>query len=105
MVLIDAMSELVKGGLFFFEQKTAYGRRISDWSSDVCSSDLGSACACAISVRLQTLGLLRSRCRSPEPATPLRDPSHGSSRDGAQVSRSEERRVGTECVSTCRSRW
>src|SRR3546814_4323345 len=26
--------------LFFFKQKTAYGRRISDWSSDVCSSDL-----------------------------------------------------------------
>src|SRR3546814_3412501 len=25
---------------FFFKQKTAYGRRISDWSSDVCSSDL-----------------------------------------------------------------
>src|SRR3546814_17344875 len=25
---------------FFFEQKTAYERRISDWSSDVCSSDL-----------------------------------------------------------------
>src|SRR3546814_9440008 len=26
--------------VFFFKQKTAYGRRISDWSSDVCSSDL-----------------------------------------------------------------
>src|SRR3546814_3007680 len=25
---------------FFFQQKTAYGMRISDWSSDVCSSDL-----------------------------------------------------------------
>src|SRR3546814_2677506 len=29
---------------FFFKQKTAYELRISDWSSDVCSSDLGSAC-------------------------------------------------------------
>src|SRR3546814_9010851 len=28
------------GGFFFFKQKTAYGMRISDWSSDVCSSDL-----------------------------------------------------------------
>src|SRR3546814_10154732 len=28
---------------FFFKQKTAYDMRISDWSSDVCSSDLGSA--------------------------------------------------------------
>src|SRR3546814_10815083 len=28
---------------FFFKPKTAYERRISDWSSDVCSSDLGEA--------------------------------------------------------------
>src|SRR3546814_3341945 len=28
---------------FFFKQKTAYEMRISDWSSDVCSSDLGLA--------------------------------------------------------------
>src|SRR3546814_11727188 len=28
--------------IFFFKQKTAYEMRISDWSSDVCSSDLGS---------------------------------------------------------------
>src|SRR3546814_15430352 len=28
------------GGFFFFKQKTAYEMRISDWSSDVCSSDL-----------------------------------------------------------------
>src|SRR3546814_6601245 len=28
---------------FFFKQKTAYEMRISDWSSDVCSSDLPSA--------------------------------------------------------------
>src|SRR3546814_5368119 len=28
---------------FFFKQKTAYERRISDWSSDVCSSDLSRA--------------------------------------------------------------
>src|SRR3546814_9783829 len=35
---------------FFFKQKTAYEMRISDWSSDVCSSDL-IAGACGISVR------------------------------------------------------
>src|SRR3546814_7617512 len=28
--------------IFFFKQKTAYEMRISDWSSDVCSSDLAS---------------------------------------------------------------
>src|SRR3546814_8128369 len=34
---------MINGGLlcfFFFKQKTAYEMRISDWSSDVCSSDL-----------------------------------------------------------------
>src|SRR3546814_7167439 len=32
--------------MFFFKQKTAYEMRISDWSSDVCSSDLGWTAAC-----------------------------------------------------------
>src|SRR3546814_19824809 len=31
--------------VFFFKQKTAYEMRISDWSSDVCSSDLGATAA------------------------------------------------------------
>src|SRR3546814_15673487 len=36
-------------GVFFFKQKTAYEMRISDWSSDVCSSDLSAdADRCAI---------------------------------------------------------
>src|SRR3546814_10515178 len=30
---------------FFFKQKTAYEMRISDWSSDVCSSDLSHRCS------------------------------------------------------------
>src|SRR3546814_1642949 len=30
--------------VFFFKQKTAYDMRISDWSSYVCSSDLGELC-------------------------------------------------------------
>src|SRR3546814_5512848 len=38
---------LQRGGrgvvFFFFKQKTAYEMRISDWSADVCSSDLGAA--------------------------------------------------------------
>src|SRR3546814_13552987 len=33
---------------FFFKQKTAYEMRISDWSSDVCSSDLRSVHQCII---------------------------------------------------------
>src|SRR3546814_20426419 len=34
------MLQCVCGMVFFFKQKTAYEMRISDWSSDVCSSDL-----------------------------------------------------------------
>src|SRR3546814_8248319 len=35
---------------FFFKQKTAYELRISDWSSDVCSSDLGVPTTRALSL-------------------------------------------------------
>src|SRR3546814_3140762 len=37
----------------FFKQKTAYEVRISDWSSDVCSSDLHEAVACLALRQLQ----------------------------------------------------
>src|SRR3546814_2976876 len=36
--------------VFFFKQKTAYEMRISDWSSDVCSSDLADDDRCGIDV-------------------------------------------------------
>src|SRR3546814_4845567 len=35
-----AIAICLYSGCFFFKQKTAYEMRISDWSSDVCSSDL-----------------------------------------------------------------
>src|SRR3546814_1397706 len=38
---------------FFFKQKTAYEMRISDWSSDVCSSDLKWRVKAAYSRRVQ----------------------------------------------------
>src|SRR3546814_3844436 len=38
--------------IFFFKQKTAYEMRISDWSSDVCSSDLALPHAREIGMRL-----------------------------------------------------
>src|SRR3546814_15644625 len=111
---------------FFFKQKTAYEMRISDWSSDVCSSDL-SPCEPA-----RLFGLTLTRCageifpfsqaesiliswqlrwlyatrisgrtqlrRAPPSASPPRARRR-------RVRRSEERRGGKECVSTCRSRW
>src|SRR3546814_1115778 len=89
--------------LFFFKQKTAYERRISDWSSDVCSSDLADR-----------------KPRQPSAAGPFEGPSSFLRHSGSAaatsapnsvtaqqeyIHRSEERRVGKECVSTCRSRW
>src|SRR3546814_4572955 len=100
--------------VFFFKQKTAYEMRISDWSSDVCSSDLdhgagadagqdrasrhsradgagaADAAFAAVAVRAAYLD---------DQDQPGQDP-----RSDWQ-GRSEERRVGKEWVSTCRSRW
>src|SRR3546814_9412661 len=48
----------------FFKQKTAYEMRISDWSSDVCSSDLtrsGSHSLCTGSERQRSSGACRGR--------------------------------------------
>src|SRR3546814_7373758 len=42
---------------FFFKQKTAYEMRISDWSSDVCSSDLNNLRWSAIMAFVQLEGL------------------------------------------------
>src|SRR3546814_1877030 len=86
---------------FFFKQKTAYDMRISDWSSDVCSSDL------AHRDRRQQAGGDPGREGHEErrdATAPAGDEGDGQD-DRREVQRSEERRVGKECVSTCRSRW
>src|SRR3546814_6821301 len=90
---------------FFFKQKTAYEMRISDWSSDVCSSDL-TGCIAFTPDHLMRLF---------EPAPGLvavtgyngRGVTTGTvvGKAFADYLRSEARRVGKECVSTCRSRW
>src|SRR3546814_2273404 len=49
----------IESSFFFFKQTTAYEMRISDWSSDVCSSDLGSICTGAFT--LGHAGLLEQR--------------------------------------------
>src|SRR3546814_5018267 len=103
--------------------------RISDWSSDVCSSDLGYLAG-------NPLSLSRQRARKAQPRVTryLENEAWSevklaidalpreSDRErehyfrlrwlfsllylcGLRISRSEERRVGKECVSTCRSRW
>src|SRR3546814_5877182 len=84
---------------FFFKQKTAYEMRISDWSSDVCSSDLEYG------------GSIENRTRLLLEVVDACIGVWGADRVGVHLSprgdahRSEERRVGKECVSTCRSRW
>src|SRR3546814_3942295 len=79
---------------FFFKQKTAYEMRISDWSSDVCSSDL------------KVVDLAEAERRSSGRSTPALGSMQALIEEGeAGLERSEERRVGKECVSTCRSRW
>src|SRR3546814_20214176 len=95
--------------------------RISDWSSDVCSSDLYLMFnapelfrSLADPTRLRILGLLRAMELSVgELAQVLGQSQPRVSRHVkilidaglAERRRSDERRVGKECVSTCRSRW
>src|SRR3546814_13924764 len=71
--------------------------RISDWSSDVCSSDLTRRRSGGGAARPGSQPGLRGAA-----ADPGVDPGGGARH---AVGRSEERRVGKECVSTCRSRW
>src|SRR3546814_10083305 len=97
---------------FFFKQKTAYEMRISDWSSDVRSSDLHGPRE--IVVPQQEGGRKRAELerRTEESlvfrhvvGAPVRE-LHGQGGDRRRGDlRSEARRVGQECVHTCRSRW
>src|SRR3546814_5518519 len=82
---------------FFFKQKTAYEMRISDWSSDVCSSDLGVG-----------TGREDARCPAPQPGTPRPPRPHARDRHcrhadhaataaaeiGNQVERHHRRAIG-----------
>src|SRR3546814_1470186 len=87
---------------FFFKQKTAYEMRISDWSSDVCSSDL--APQKDPEGRFAVIRFSR-KTKEQYVQTEVDGKPTGwkAFYDGGK--RSEERRVGKECVSTCRSRW
>src|SRR3546814_12478239 len=86
--------------------------RISDWSSDVCSSDLAfrpqSWRQTAETTRLLARGLTALGVKPGERvALVAENRPEWLIADHAIMSagRSEERRVGKECVGTCRSRW
>src|SRR3546814_2913435 len=87
---------------FFFKQKTAYEMRISDWSSDVCSSDLQQILERREQDVLEVDG---QRQHQVEEGGDRRQFVLETIAVAERQSRSEERRVGKECVSTCRSRW
>src|SRR3546814_13741077 len=84
--------------------------RISDWSSDVCSSDL------AYSLRSGTQRVIGYLLKDEEcidgyhfrletSKTVIASRLNLTPEHFSRILRSEERRVGKECVSTCRSRW
>src|SRR3546814_8686057 len=96
----------------FFKQKSAYEMRISDWSSDVCSSDLATVASSTKAPVNSTQPV--AIFASVEGSRPRRaSPAHRASNTGVPTRitkgltawRSEERRVGKEGVSACRSRW
>src|SRR3546814_6174174 len=123
--------------IFFFKQNPAYDMRISDWSSDVCSSDLDSGNAmsrapfpAASAISAQALSTVASGSRKTGATCAAqtlkagysitrvllewrrqsaraggRQPPPAQTAPTASAWRSEERRVGKECVSKCRSRW
>src|SRR3546814_16314740 len=95
--------------------------RISDWSSDVCSSDLNGIVSVdflndGLTATLRTDGNL-AQLKANETGGPFQGGGVTMTVDTSgitltesgkkirQCKRSEERRVGQECVSTCRSRW
>src|SRR3546814_18905924 len=94
--------------------------RISDWSSDVCSSDLLARSSLRLDTEVAAQPLLdlaierkgitaASHERKGTQQVPMRTFPVGVDRYRAlrehKEFRSEERRVGKECVSPCRSRW
>src|SRR5436190_8686980 len=76
---------------FFFQAEDGIRDSLCDWSSDVCSSDLGSRIGDQEKDFIRGLGLTF--------AVPMREPTWN--RHVRFSGRSEERRVGKEC----RSRW
>src|SRR3546814_13831800 len=93
---------------FFCKQKTAYEMRISDWSSDVCSSDLNKGLSHRVRIRIDAEGYRSKREESLERMA--RRTAEKAVRFRRNVTlepmnRAEERRVGKAWVSTCRSRW
>src|SRR3546814_18768968 len=128
------MDELFLFFFFFVKQKTAYEMRISDWSSDVCSSDLqflkapllflayagrrrrnrriGDGLSAILGVENRPTQISRQRRTkqwagivSRQTVKTVRCGATGGGIELLVRLRSEGRRGGKECVRSCRFRW
>src|SRR3546814_20661958 len=90
-------------------QKTSYDLRISDWGSDVCSSDLVLRLYRFSADHPQYFALMFVDRTVPRICREYERLAFARHMRQAMIAeferRSEERRVGKECVSSCRSRW
>src|SRR3546814_18584586 len=118
--------------MFYCKQKTAYEMRISDWSSDVCSSDRRAVDCVALAARVGETTFVQRRARAwidlnraEHERDPRVDDGVAAARQPFQSAklrsglglvprraarsgdlwRSEERRVGKEGDLTCTTRW
>src|SRR3546814_5230146 len=105
---------LLELAVFFCKQQTAYEMRSSDWSSDVCSSDLNRHNNNVRNSAENSSGRGRKRKEEANTAIVKTGGIHSDTawirvfqtcHNKKNTARSEERRVVKECVSTCRSRW
>src|SRR3546814_8411298 len=97
-------------GIVFFKQKTAYEVRISDRSSDVCSSDLTADVGQSLSAdaAFRVTGVYEDSGSYRDGVTVRREginPTLLFTAGDATRIRAEKRRVGKAGVSTVRSRW
>src|SRR5262249_57204767 len=79
--------------IFFFSSRRRHTRLVSDWSSDVCSSDLSGQCRCRTRSCAKSANTSARQRQCSTPTSPRWS--------DATLARSEERRVGKECG----SRW
>src|SRR3546814_3300565 len=104
---------LIYGLCFFFSSRRRHTRCALVTGVQTCALPISSQAACEALHRGQldcVLPALPYACGDVDSAPLLDDRlfvafPEGEAPRGEQVERSEERRVGKECVSTCRSRW
>src|SRR3546814_17948120 len=89
---------------FFFKQKTAYEMRISD-GVQTCALPIYAVCPDEAVVATALATARKLAAKPPSSLKLSKQLMKQAKPDVAAQMRSEERRVGKECASTCRSRW